>query len=94
MRTIYKYPIPIVVGDYKVRMPRGARILTIKFQVGHPQMWLTVDTDEPLEDRTFFLVETGEEIPKDIFTVSDYIGTLPFSGGSYVLHLFETRERK
>ena len=93
MRTIWKYPIQILPSlGFIIRMPKEARFLSVQTQGDSPQMWFTVDTDLEIEDRKFFVVETGEEIPKELFTVADYLGTFRLSKGDLVLHLFEVQD--
>lgn len=89
MRTIWKWSVPITSGSFVHRIPKGARLLSVQIQDKLPYMWFTVETDSLREDRKFFLVESGEEIPQDLFIVSDYLGTINLSNGEYVLHLFE-----
>lgn len=91
MRTIFKYMIP-QTQTFTLSLPKGARILSLQLQRGIPVMWATVETDLPMEDRKFLIVETGEEIPKDLFVVSDYIGTYQMEHETLVFHLFEIQD--
>jgi hypothetical protein len=90
MRTIWKYSVFIAPGGFVHKIPKGARFLSVQVQDKDlPYMWFTVETDNPREVREFLLVETGQNIPQDTFTVSDYLGTILLDSGNYVLHLFE-----
>ena len=88
MATIYKYPVPVY--DYvRVRMPVGARILTVQVQNGTPCIWALVNADPFAlsEDRVFRLFGTGHNVPDgDALT---YVGTYQMNSGALVFHLFE-----
>lgn len=87
-RRIFKYQIQ-QLHKFTLLIPKGARILDIDVQKGIPQMWVSVEDDQPEELRMFHLFETGEAIPQEIYRMSDYIGTFQLLGGDIVLHLFE-----
>jgi len=88
MRTIWKYRVR-ASDTFTHKIPLGARFLSVQTQKGDPQMWFTVETNNQLEERRFFVAGTGQEIPQDLFIVSDYLGTFQLSDGALVFHLFE-----
>ena len=57
---IYKYPLH-PVREQTIEMPLGAEILCCQLQ-GAPTIWAKVDPSEPIVQRTFLLVGTGEEM--------------------------------
>lgn len=81
---IYKYPIPID-GMTVIKMPEGAKILTVQLQNGEPHIWALVNPANKYIDRVFYLNVTGATI-EDRET---YIGTFQLQDGKIVLHLFE-----
>lgn len=87
MKTIYKYPIQAIEHPV-VDMPRGAKVLSFHSQNDQLCIWALVDTDAPMQVRTFYLVGTG-----DIFAYNPaalrFIGTALLMRGSLVFHLFE-----
>ena len=89
MKVIYKYAITGL--DVIVKMPAGAKILTVQTQGVEPFIWALVDTDAPLVDRHLRLVPTGEPLN---FVLGEYIGTVQFrdSFSLLVFHLFDQGE--
>lgn len=87
MRTIHKFAV--LARPFDLRLPKGAKVLTVQIQHGRPEMWVLLDTNNERERRTFVTLPTGNEIPDDINL--DYIGTFQLDGGSLVFHLFEAR---
>lgn len=69
-----------------LKMPRGAKVLTVQTQGGEPQLWATVDRDAPSVNRTFVTYGTGHEMSEDLL---DYIGTYQLYDGTLVFHVFE-----
>ena len=83
MITIWKYPFA-VQDQVKISMPKGAKIVHIESFRG-PCLWALVDTERPIEQRTFYVFGTGHEIVD--YQYKSYVGTLiqpPF-----VWHFFE-----
>lgn len=65
MKTIYKYRIPFMEVA-KVDMPKDALIIRVDGLDGALWLWAIVDTDNPIEERTFHLYKTGSEMPSNI----------------------------
>lgn len=88
MRTVWKFDAPIA-DEFSVAMPRGAEMLTVQMQHGHPVIWALVDTvleAEP-ETRHFSWRGTGHDC--DYMKAKGYVGTVQISGGTLIFHLFE-----
>ncbi len=83
-RQIWKYPV--VGPQFMLRMPDGARVLSIQNQQGSPQMWVLVDPDSPGVHREFLFYGTGHTMPDD---PGEFIGTFQVADGDLVFHLFE-----
>lgn len=88
MHSIFKYPIGRAMGWNHVLIHEGARILTAKIQHGTAVLWAVVDTSKPKVRRSFAMVGTGWELPFEVER-THYIGTVLFSNGDEVYHVFE-----
>lgn len=84
MSVVYKYEI---MKRTELKMPRGAKALTVQVQNGAPRLWALVDPEQPEERRVFEVYGTGHKIP-DIHSVV-YVGTFQVDDGAFVFHLFE-----
>lgn len=85
MKTIYKYEVPVTSG-VTVQLPEGARLLCVQMQHGNPCLWAQVDSDAPLETRSFCWYGTGHQLPH---VPGQYVGTVQLNNGALVFHLFE-----
>lgn len=89
MRTIYKYPLPIGPGEFKVAIPVKATILCMQLQRNLPVIWALTSPDEdgaPVE-RVFHVFGTGQAIqnkPK-----LRYIGTYQMAMDTLAWHVFQ-----
>ena len=83
---IYKYDLLIKDVRFQIKLPLGAKILTIQIQGGHPRLWAIVDeTLEPTETRELLIIATGDQMPE----VGRYITTFQIHDGAFVWHVFE-----
>lgn len=89
MRTIWKYSVSITSEGLVHRIPKGAKFLSVQVQQGLPYMWFLLEDAALREDRKFFVLETGKELPRSLLGVSEYLGTVLLENGNHVLHLFE-----
>jgi hypothetical protein len=83
-KTVYKYEIPLETA-FELRLPSGAKILTVQLQDGQPHIWALVDPRVRPTVRRFIMMGTGSPIPP---TLLEYVGT--FQMKDLVFHLFET----
>jgi hypothetical protein len=67
MKTIHKYQLGMAEVA-KVQMPQDASIIRIDGIDGFLYIWAVVDTEAPMEERTFHLFKTGAPMPDDIHT--------------------------
>lgn len=86
MRHIWKYPVG--TDYFSVRMPGGARVLSVDVQDGAVFMWALVDPDDFEEAREFVTFGPAHPLPDDAEDF-DFIGTFLLHGGGLVFHLFE-----
>lgn len=84
---VFKYAIEIS-DHFTVRMPRGAKVLTVARQGATYCLWALVDPSEPQQNRHFRWAGTGHDIfesPESLV----YVTTFQEAGGALVWHIFE-----
>jgi len=86
MRTIYKYELKIE-DEQIIEMPVGATALSVQTQKGRPCLWMIIDNSQPVHQRRFYLIGTGQ--PCQHCDGSLYVGTFQFESSSLVFHLFD-----
>lgn len=84
MHTIWKYTLEPVT---ELDIPQGAEILSVASQHGQIVLWAKVDPQAPTEKRTIIGFGTGHDIPDNLNL--SFIGTVMFSNGNFVFHIFE-----
>jgi len=77
---------------FSLKLPKGAKILTVQVQRDKPQLWALVNPKSPAETRNFRLVGTGHLI-KESEENLNYIGTFQLFNGDFIGHLFEIRKK-
>lgn len=87
MNRVFKYIIPSHFGGVVIKMPEGARVLSVQVQCGSPCMWALVDDQRPMVDRRFLVVGTGHQIARP--EAWEFVGTFQMMDGLMVWHLFE-----
>ena len=85
-KTIWKFPFE-VTDEIKIRMPKGAEILTVEAQGSSPCIWALVDPDASMEVVTFRVYGTGH--PVETMNIEEHVGTFQLEGGAFVGHLFK-----
>ncbi len=83
--VVWKYPIR--PGFQTMKLPTGARILSVQPQRGFVQMWALCDPDAPTEDRIILAVGTGQ--PWEQTEKLEHISTWQEDGETLVFHAFE-----
>jgi hypothetical protein len=87
---IWKYRLE-VTDTQTLRMPCGARILTVQVQNGVPCLWALVDVSEPLLHPTLiFTVDTGH-VADHVSTGAEYVGTYQLHDSGLVFHVFAAK---
>ena len=87
---IYKYELKI--EDYQVlKMPRGAKVLSVGNQRGKVCLWALCDQDAPVSLRAFEIAGTGNPIAEDRAIERVFIGTV--IAEPFVWHVFEPEKR-
>jgi len=85
MKTIWKYQLDMA-HKTTIEMPVGATVLQVQNQGDQMTLWAIVDTESPMEERTFHVVGTGGPFPY-VTGGLVYCGTVQARG--YVWHVFE-----
>lgn len=60
--TIWKYQMP-VAEKFIMALPKDAEVIRVEDQGGMFWLWAIVDTEAPIEERTFYGVKTGAPMP-------------------------------
>jgi len=81
---IFKYQLDLA-DEQIVRMPRGAKILTVQMQGFSPYLWAVVDITQPTEERWIATRGTGHMFEGD---PGVYLGTVQLHNG-LVFHVFD-----
>ncbi len=87
MKTIHKYPLPAVEGDFKMTLPRAWALLSVQAQGRHATMWAYVDTDTEPVEFTFRTIGTGQEVVH--YAGLEHLGSVQHS--KLVWHYFWVR---
>lgn len=83
-KVIYKYPIPIKLEPWTLKLPYDSKIVLVDTQDGEPTMWVELEQDQKFSNlRMFQWVGTGHPYPDRYKHVAS-IQTPP-----YVWHLME-----
>lgn len=87
MRTIYKYNLAVTDGIQKIQMPQNAEIISAQAQGNQIAVWAVVETIHSNEEREFVVYGTGDDL--DVVGKIKHLGTVQFSSGALVFHVFE-----
>lgn len=85
MQTIYKYPLALK-DKQRVVMHEGATVFHVDVQNEQLTIWAMVDTNQPMEDRHFYIVGTGHPMPNGPVK---HVGTALMQHDRFVWHVFE-----
>jgi hypothetical protein len=85
--TIWKFELA-VVDEQAISMPRGAVVLDVQAQRNTPCVWVQVEPDEPLVERTFYTHGTGHTVDAK---AGRHLGTYQLHGGGLIFHVFAAR---
>lgn len=83
---IWKYPLE-VTDLQTLKMPAGAKVLTVQMQGEACCLWALVDeAAQVTQARTFAIYGTGNPVPDNPGT---YVASFQMVGGRLVFHVFE-----
>ena len=80
---VWKYEFQPSHSTVSVKIPKGAKSLSVQTQGGTVCLWMLVDPDIERESREFACIGTGWDVPER----AHYLGTA--QQGPFVWHLFE-----
>jgi hypothetical protein len=83
---VWKFTIGAGTGQQRIKMPKGAKLLTVQVQNGVPVLWALCAEEAPLVDRKLWAYGTGDALPR----ACPYVATLQI--GAAVLHFFDLGE--
>ncbi len=89
MITVFKYPVPTLLGQFTCELPGEAEILQFAEQDGQLFFWAAINTEEPLETYAFCGVGTGQPWPAHPNSLVLYVNTVHTHGGKLVVHWFQ-----
>ena len=89
---VFKYEVEY--GLTKIKLPKGAEILSIDSQYNAPKIWALVDPLVEEEIRYIYIAMTGNNINPTGLKIKKFIGTFLENKGSFVGHAFEMEESK
>ena len=85
--SIWKYEIRLDKREASVRLPVGAKVLSIQEQHDKPMLWALVDTEETeTYVQRYTVVGTGHKVSPSI---EPHVATVQLQSGYLVLHFFE-----
>lgn len=87
MKTVWKYTMSVESEAQTFAMPKGAIVLSTAAQGGMPVIWAEVEKDQPMEDRHFAAIMTGQDFERP--SNFRFIGTTVLGGGAFILHIYE-----
>jgi hypothetical protein len=92
-KRIFKYSL-VKYGFEKsttLHIPKGGEVLTVQRDEknNQPSLWILVDPDADLEERTFELFGAGDDVGYDMGIERNYIGTYQYQKGEFIGHVFE-----
>jgi len=87
MTIIYKYPLDMSKESTEIEIPSLSSFLHCAMQGDSPTLWFRVDTDMPMQKRTFRIIGTGQTISEDPSVHLLHLGTV--MDNTFVWHIFE-----
>jgi len=88
--TIWKFTLE-TKDRQTVKMPKGARILSLQMQNGNPQVWALVDQSSVKACRRIAIYGTGHPVGENGWP-GEFVGTYQMNGGTLVFHVFDLGE--
>lgn len=88
MIKVHKYTLGGIFHKYTFKIPKNAKVINTASQDNRLVLWALVDTDKPVEERSFVAVTTGDDIKEYQLEELVPVGTCIDEGGG-VSHIFE-----
>jgi len=90
MKTIYKYVLPFMEIVH-IDLPKGAEVIRCDGIEGFIYIWCVIDTEAPLEKRTFYLFKTGAKIDDNLNLKYLGCGAI-FIQMELMMYIFESKD--
>ena len=90
-KLIYKYELQPGELVQKVKLHKEHKILSVIEQAGKIQMYVIVNIDSEPEEVNIYVNPTGMQLPDNIITHFDFIGTVSLFNGIFVAHIFKDK---
>lgn len=87
MKTIWKYEI--AGTGSQIIIPKIHRFLTVQGQNNNICLWAEVETESPNEQVYIEVFGTDQEIPENMGTMREYLGTAQIYDGKLVWHVYK-----
>jgi hypothetical protein len=86
MKSVYKYLFHSLHGFVTIYVPYSAKLLRVDKQGDTLAAWFEVETESTEGSYyVFYVAMTGEDIPDNL----EYVNTVLFDDGNYVLHIYK-----
>jgi hypothetical protein len=85
--TIWKFPLEVTESQL-VRLPVGAKVLSVQTQLESPCLWALVNPEVEKESRIFYTFGTGHEV-RILGGRLEFVDTYQLAEGALVFHVFE-----
>lgn len=86
-KRVFKYPLPGSMNE--VKLPAGAKVLSVGWHSGQPVMWAEVGPQPPQVSRWFFVSVTSADLHEEPGAELKFIGTTGNLEMTYVVHVYE-----
>lgn len=87
MKTIYRAPIQ-TIDLQTITAPGLGHVLSVEDRRGLPEVWFTVDDDQPPRSVRLWVVGTGNPIPDHCLEHGYYVGHFLSVEGAFVGHVY------
>ena len=89
-KVVWKYPLELIY-EQLIDLPVDTQILSVQMQNETPTIWALVDSERPKASCRIRIAGTGHELTTaDLPDDADFLGTIQFSEGQLVFHIWNT----
>jgi hypothetical protein len=101
-RTIYRFKLNFYASTPILSLPHNAEVLTAQNQHEELVVWVRVDKGWSIwttpivqtQAKRFLVCRTGEPVEETILEQFDYLNTVQFEHGDFIVHVFVEKENK
>lgn len=88
MKAIWRQSIEITDAQSITAPGLGSVLAVDNSWAFGPEVWFTVDTDQPPLSVTLWVIGTGNPVPAECLLHGDYVGHFYAAQGAFVGHLY------